>query len=142
MPHHVPNPNPPTTSPSHRQVSLLGTSDMESIDDVSPLIFRETPAAAGADGSSIVELALMPFPTPLFPGSREFLYIYEMRFRTLMNDAEQQQGGSLGRCFISDEGAVGKIGTRCTIVEQRRLQDGKGFFVIESVGTYATMTPH
>jgi Lon protease-like protein len=108
---------------------------MESTDDDSPLIFRESIAAAKSDGNNVVELALMPFPTPLFPGSREFLYIYEMRFRTLMNDAEQLHGGSLGRCYISDQGAVGKIGTRCTIVEQQRLPDGKGFFIVESIGT-------
>merc|ERR1711871_1481001 len=79
-----------------------------------------------------IEIPLMPFPNPLFPGSREFLYIYEMRFRTLMNDAEQS-GGVLGRCFISNEGALGKVGCWCKIVEQRRLEDGKGFFIVESM---------
>ena len=111
-----------------RQVSLLGTSSMESSESTSPLIFKEDPTLPG----DVIEIPLMPFPTALFPGARELLYIYEMRFRTLMNDAEEK-GRILGRCFITDEGAVGKIGCRCNIIEQRRLEDGKGFFIIESM---------
>jgi hypothetical protein len=78
------------------------------------------------------ELPIMPFPNALFQGSREFLYIYEMRFRTLMNDADAI-GGELGRCFTNDIGRIGQVGCLCEIKERRRLADGRGFFVIESV---------
>jgi Lon protease-like protein len=76
-----------------------------------------------------MEIPLMPFETPLFPGSREFLYIYEMRYRSLMHHAAKSE--MIGRCFTSEEGQVGSIGTLCTIVETRKLESGKGFFVIE-----------
>ena len=56
----------------------------------------------------LIDIPIMPFESPLFPGSREFLYIYEMRFRSLMNDAEMN-GNRLGRCFISENGAIGSI---------------------------------
>ena len=73
----------------------------------------------------IKEIAIMPFETPLFPGAREFLYIYEMRFRSLMNDVEGA-GNLLGRCFVSSTGAIGLVGSFCNIVEREKLKDGKG----------------
>ena len=73
----------------------------------------------------IKEIAIMPFETPLFPGAREFLYIYEMRFRSLMNDVESA-GNLLGRCFVSSTGAIGLVGSFCNIVEREKLKDGKG----------------
>eukprot|EP00596_Hydrurales_sp_CCMP1899_P007115 CAMPEP_0119041196 /NCGR_PEP_ID=MMETSP1177-20130426/11386_1 /TAXON_ID=2985 /ORGANISM="Ochromonas sp, Strain CCMP1899" /LENGTH=385 /DNA_ID=CAMNT_0007007047 /DNA_START=181 /DNA_END=1338 /DNA_ORIENTATION=- len=78
-----------------------------------------------------LDIPIMPFETPLFPGAREFLYIYEMRFRSLMNDAEKN-GNLLGRCFISNNGAIGSIGSFCSIFEKRKMDDGKGFFIIEA----------
>ena len=71
------------------------------------------------------EIAIMPFETPLFPGAREFLYIYEMRFRSLMNDVEGAEN-LLGRCFVSSTGAIGLVGSFCNIVEREKLKDGKG----------------
>ena len=73
----------------------------------------------------IKEIAIMPFETPLFPGAREFLYIYEMRFRSLMNDVEGAVN-LLGRCFVSSTGAIGLVGSFCNIVEREKLKDGKG----------------
>lgn len=72
-----------------------------------------------------MELALMPFETPLFPGSREFLFIYEMRFRSLMYDVQDTL--LVGRCFASDDDQLGSVGSLCKIVESKKLQDGKGF---------------
>ena len=67
----------------------------------------------------------MPFETPLFPGSREFLFIYEMRFRSLMYDVQDTL--LVGRCFASDDDQLGSVGSLCKIVESKKLQDGKGF---------------
>ncbi len=79
--------------------------------------------------SKLMEIPLMPFEAPLFPGSREFLFIYEMRFRSLMQGAQAQK--LIGRCFISEDDQIGSIGTLCRIVENRKLESGKGFYVIE-----------
>ena len=79
----------------------------------------------------LIDIPIMPFESPLFPGSREFLFIYEMRFRSLMNDAEKN-GNRLGRCFLSDNGAIGSIGSFCSIFEKRNMDDGKGIFIIEA----------
>lgn len=79
----------------------------------------------------IKEIAIMPFESPLFPGAREFLYIYEMRFRSLMNDVENA-GNLLGRCFVSSSGAIGLVGSFCNIVERKKLKDGKGFYIVEA----------
>ena len=77
-----------------------------------------------------IEIPLMPFEAPLFPGSREFLFIYEMRFRSLMNDVTDSK--LIGRCFLSADDQVGTVGTLCKIVDSRKLESGKGFFVIEA----------
>ena len=79
----------------------------------------------------IKEIAIMPFESPLFPGAREFLYIYEMRFRSLMNDVEGA-GNLLGRCFVSSSGGIGLVGSFCNIVERQKLKDGKGFYIVEA----------
>lgn len=77
-----------------------------------------------------IEIPLLPFEAPLFPGSREFLFIYEMRFRSLMNDVHDSK--LVGRCFLSEDDQIGSVGTLCKIVESRKLESGKGFFVIEA----------
>jgi ATP-dependent protease La (LON) substrate-binding domain len=89
------------------------------------------PSQANSKNVDLIEIPIMPFESPLFPGAREFLYIYEMRFRSLMNDVEKN-GNKLGRCFISDNGAIGSIGSFCSIFEKRIMDDGKGFFIIEA----------
>ena len=76
-------------------------------------------------------IPLMPFENPLFIGSREFLYIYEMRFRSLMNHVESHDD-ILGRCYLTENGDIGAIGSLCKIVEKKKVEDGKGFFIIES----------
>jgi len=116
-----------------KKVAFLGTSDSSDLDTTSPLIFKE--AINDNDNDNVFEVPLMPFPNALFPLSREFLYIYEMKFRTLMNDAETN-GGILGRCFVSEDGAVGKVGCTCQIIEERRLKDGRSFFIIEAVNRF------
>jgi Lon protease-like protein len=89
------------------------------------------PSQSSKKAVELIDIPIMPFDAPLFPGAREFLYIYEMRFRSLMNDAEKN-GNRLGRCFISDNGAIGSIGSFCSIFEKRKMNDGKGFFIIEA----------
>ena len=111
---------------SDKSVKLLGLT-ADDVEASGPLIFKERESNVER-----FEFPMMPFPNPLFYQSRDFLYIYEMRFRTLMNDVESIYSNSLGRIFVTDEGAVGKIGTVCSVVQKRRLQDGKGFFIIEA----------
>lgn len=89
------------------------------------------PSQSNSKNTDLIDISIMPFKSPLFPGAREFLYIYEMRFRSLMNDVEKN-GNKLGRCFISDNGAIGSIGSLCNIFEKRIMDDGKGFFIIEA----------
>eukprot|EP01038_Epipyxis_sp_PR26KG_P005428 gene5428-7518_t len=79
---------------------------------------------------SYTEVALMPFSTPFFASAKEFMYIYEMRFRELMYDVEKEEN-ILGRCFVLD-GKIGSIGSLCKVVESKRLEDGRGFFVISA----------
>ena len=80
-----------------------------------------------------MNLAILPSFSqgPLFPTSREFLFIYEMRFRGLMNEAEKLDG-LLGHCFINKEDEVAAVGSLCRITESKKLVDGKGFFIIEA----------
>jgi len=89
-------------------------------------------ARADKDTEPVIkDIAIMPFESPLFPGAREFLYIYEMRFRSLMNDVESA-GNLLGRCFVSSSGGIGLVGSFCNIVERKKLKDGKGFYIVEA----------
>lgn len=85
-----------------------------------------------------IEIPLLPFEAPLFPGSREFLFIYEMRFRSLMNDVKDSK--LVGRCFLSEDDQIGSVGTLCKIVESRKLESGKGFFVIEARRRFRIMS--
>jgi len=73
----------------------------------------------------------MPVENPLFVGSREFLYIYEFKYRQLFSDSDKN-GGMVGRCYVDVDGNIGSIGSLCSIVERRRLEDGKGFFIIQA----------
>ena len=100
---------------------------------------RESDVKSGSSGVEsgklprVMNLALLPSFSqgPLFPTSREFLFIYEMRFRGLMNEAEKCDG-LLGHCFISKEDEVAAVGSLCRIIESKKLADGKGFFIIEA----------
>jgi Lon protease-like protein len=38
----------------------------------------------------------------------------------------------IGRCYVDVDGNIGSIGSLCSIVERRRLEDGKGFFIIQA----------
>jgi len=83
--------------------------------------------------SSYLEIPLLPFETPLFPGSREFLFIYEMRFRSLFQHVAKSKSGLLGRCFVSDDdGRIASIASICKVNENKQLDDGKGFYIIEA----------
>jgi Lon protease-like protein len=108
--------------------------DDEPISDMGVENLLFVPSRSSNIKREIREIALMPFETPLFPGSREFLYIYEMRFRSLMNDVETKDK-NLGRCFV-DEVGIGSVGSLCHIVEKRKLEDGKGFFIIEATSRF------
>lgn len=82
----------------------------------------------------ILELPLMPCTTPLFPLSKEMLHIYEMKYRSLMNDAQNSaNNGSLGRCYVSSTGNIGSIGSLCSIIEKKVLNDGQAFYIIQSI---------
>ena len=92
-------------------------------------------------GKKTMKMCLMPFDRPIFEGAREFLYLYEKKYRTMMDDIENRariDGEELlGHCFINlDSGCIGKIGTMCQIVEKKRLRSGKTFLIIEAVSRF------
>ena len=112
-------------------VKYVLNDDGSSHNDSGPDDMLIRPSQSSRNKIELIDIPIMPFESPLFPGAREFLYIYEMRFRSLMNDAEKN-GNRLGRCFISDNGAIGSIGSFCSIFEKKKMDDGKGFFIIEA----------
>lgn len=79
-----------------------------------------------------IQIPLMPFSLPLFPGARDMLHIYEMKYRALMNDANDKCNQTLGRCYVSHRGDIGSIGSLCHIVESKKMHDGQGFYIIEA----------
>lgn len=88
-----------------------------------------------------MQLALMPFENPLFIGCKEFLYLYEKRYRKLLDDIEniaviKGTDIHIGRCYINESGKIGRIGSLCVVVEKKRLNNGKGFLVIQSVSRF------
>lgn len=77
----------------------------------------------------IIEIGLLPFEGPLFPKAREFLFIFEMRYRLLLNHVQEREHGHryLGRCYYNAEtDEIGSVGSLCRVVESRKLMDGKG----------------
>lgn len=86
--------------------------------------------------TSIIQLLpIMPFESPLFLHAKEFLYIYERRFRELMKNVEINNQ-TMGRCYISENGEIGQVGSLCRVVEKKQLEDGKGFYIIEAIGRF------
>lgn len=88
-----------------------------------------------------MQLALMPFENPLFVGCKEFLYLYEKRYRKLLDDIEniaviKGSDIQIGRCYINELGKIGRIGSLCVVVEKKRLNNGKGFLVIQSISRF------
>lgn len=79
-----------------------------------------------------IQIPLMPFSLPLFPGAKDMLHIYEMKYRALMNDAIEKCNNTLGRCYVSHRGDIGSIGSLCHIVESKKMHDGQGFYIIEA----------
>jgi ATP-dependent Lon protease len=45
----------------------------------------------------------------------------------------EKENHLIGRCFVSDNGEIGTIGSLCKVIESKRMDDGKGFFIIESI---------
>ena len=119
-------------------INLPFKFESQPVEIVVPKTKESRPTTQKRPGSNILELGILPSfggTGPLFPSSREFLFIFEMRYRTLMNDAEQVKG-LLGRCFVNDNEEVASYGSFCRIKESRKLVDGKGFFIIESVSRF------
>ena len=116
---------------------LFSSSRIKYIDDDSSdnennmFIMRETVKLEATTATKT--LPILPFSDTMFPGSRQFLFIYELRYRALMNEADNIDGGTLVRCFSSKTDRIGKYGSVCKVVEKRRLRDGRGFFIIESM---------
>lgn len=94
----------------------------------------------GYDGLPSNDVSLINIPiwldeSPLLPFSKEFLFIYEMRFRSLFNDAEKH-GHKLGWAYQTEDGKIAEIGTLCNIIEKKKLENGKGFYVVQGCSRF------
>lgn len=86
-----------------------------------------------------MDIPMMPFSAPLFPNAKEMLHVYEMKYRSLMNDAESKFNSTLGRCYVSESGSIGLVGSLCRIKEQKKMSDGQGFYIIESFSRFRVL---
>eukprot|EP01041_Mallomonas_annulata_P000925 gene925-1792_t len=102
--------------------------DGDEITEPAILPFLFTPSTS----SIVAEIPLLPFEDVIFPGSREFLHVAEMRFRYIFQKVEEGDD-MYGRCFISDEGAIGAIGNLCKIIERRQLDNGERQYVVQAL---------
>lgn len=84
--------------------------------------------------SMIAEIPLIPFDDVIFPNSRDFLHVTDMRFRFVFQKVEEGDD-MFGRCFLS-QGKIGKIGCICKIIERRQAENGEQMYIIEAVDRF------
>lgn len=78
-------------------------------------------------------LPLIPDDTPVFPGSRQFLFLNEMKFRELICDSVNLFDGKMVRCLVDDRtGLIHPEGVACRILEKKSLKSGEIMCVIEA----------
>jgi hypothetical protein len=78
-------------------------------------------------------LPLIPDAAPTFPGSRQFLFLNEMKFRELISDSINSFDGKMVRCFVDDStGLIHPEGVACRILEKKSLKSGEIMCIIEA----------
>ena len=82
-------------------------------------------------------IPLFPRNQVLGPLGEEFLGVYEMRYRQLLNDVGE--GGVFGHVYYSQENSkIALVGTLARIKRMERLDDGGIYVVMEGIGRFYT----
>jgi hypothetical protein len=116
------------------------------------LLFKMPDVEASDENS----LPLIPDESPTFPGSRQFLFLNEMKWRELIFDCVQRFDGRMVRVFVDDStgtstyhqyptyytvtinttknttGLIHPEGVECRILERKSLKSGEIMCVIEA----------
>eukprot|EP01039_Chlorochromonas_danica_P009934 gene9934-10984_t len=80
-------------------------------------------------------LPLMPRNQVLCPVAEEYMGIYEMRYRQLINNVGE--GGVFGHIYFSQENAkLALVGTLAKVKKIERLEDGGMYVLLEGVGKF------
>lgn len=82
-------------------------------------------------------IPLFPRNQVLGPLGEEYLGVYEMRYRQLLNDVGE--GGVFGHVYYSqDNSKIALVGTLTRIKRTERLDDGGIYVVMEGIGRFYT----
>lgn len=82
-------------------------------------------------------IPLFPRNQVLGPLGEEYLGVYEMRYRQLLNDIGE--GGLFGHVYYSQENSkIALVGTLARVKKTERLDDGGIYVVMEGVGRFYT----
>jgi ATP-dependent protease La (LON) substrate-binding domain len=82
-------------------------------------------------------IPLFPRNQVLGPLGEEYLGVYEMRYRQLLNDVGE--GGVFGHVYYSQENSkIALVGTLARVKRTERLDDGGIYVVMEGVGRFYT----
>ena len=82
-------------------------------------------------------IPLFPRNQVLGPLGEEYLGVYEMRYRQLLNDVGE--GGIFGHVYYSQENSkIALVGTLARIKRTERLDDGGIYVVMEGIGRFYT----
>lgn len=80
-------------------------------------------------------IPIFPRNQVLGPLGEEYVGIYEMRYRQLLNDVGED--GVFGNLYYSQENSkLALVGTLCKVKKAERLDDGGVYVVMEGVGRF------
>jgi hypothetical protein len=84
-----------------------------------------------------ITIPLFPRNQVLGPMGEEYLGVYEMRYRQLLNDVGDN--GVFGHVYYSQENSkIALVGTLARIKKTERLDDGGIYVVMEGIGRFYT----
>lgn len=82
-------------------------------------------------------LPIFPRSQVLGPLGEEYIGIYEMRYRQLLNDVMNENNGIFGHSYYSTEfSKLALVGTLTRIKRMERLDDGGIYLLMEGIGRY------
>ncbi|KAJ1436442.1 hypothetical protein B484DRAFT_477652 [Ochromonadaceae sp. CCMP2298] len=101
------------------------------MDEVAVQIMSSKAKPPFQPGADDFELPMLPEAEALFPGSRSFLFINEMKFRCLFSDVGGKHGNRLVRSVVDQAtGEIAPCAVVCKVVECRRFKTGETAYVI------------